>query len=344
MFSLDSYRALRESAGVVDRSLRGTISVAGADRAAFLQGLLTNDITALAGGRGCYAAHLTPQGRMVSDMAVLNLGETILLDVPQGLNDSLLQRFQDFVFTEDVQLVDETERFDKIGVHGPRSHDVLHRALQGGDAVPTPEQLAAFEEYQNGLFEFSGNRLVVARTGELGDQGFNVYIDRQDGPALRDRLRSAGAVEITAATADVRRIEAGRPLFHADMDENTIPLEAGIEARAISFTKGCYVGQEVIVRVVHRGHGRVARRLVGLMLDDAGVPSHGDLIQSGGKQIGMVTSAAQSPSLGRPIALGYVQRDFIEPGTLVEVTHGLACLQATVARLPFRIQDSGVRI
>jgi len=133
---------------------------------------------------------------------------------------------------------------------------------------------------------------------------------------------------------DTLRIEAGRPAFGVDMDTETIPLEAGIEGRAISYTKGCYVGQEVIVRVTTRGHGRVARRLVGLVVEGDRVPARGETLRAGGREVGHVTSATWSPALGRPIALGYVQRDFTAPGTAVAV--GEDATAAAVTPLPFR--------
>ena len=137
-------------------------------------------------------------------------------------------------------------------------------------------------------------------------------------------------------SADVCRIENGRPVFGRDMTSDTIPLEAGIEDRAISLTKGCYVGQEIIISVLHRGQGRVARRLVGLTLDPtASVPGGGSTIRAGDREIGVVTSAAMSPALGRPIALGYVHRDFVEPGTAVTVVSGDQALPAVVTQLPF---------
>jgi folate-binding protein YgfZ len=132
-------------------------------------------------------------------------------------------------------------------------------------------------------------------------------------------------------TANAIRIESGMPKFHRDMDEDTIPLEAGIESRAISMTKGCYVGQEVIIRVLHRGHGRVARRLVGLVFDQASPLARGAIVKSGARDTGKITSAVHSPSLGRPIALAYVQRDFAAPGTVLSVDGALA----TVTALPF---------
>ena len=154
--------------------------------------------------------------------------------------------------------------------------------------------------------------------------------------ALAQAIRDAGAVDVDPAVAEVCRIESGRPVFGRDMTEDTIPLEAGIEDRAISLTKGCYVGQEIIIRVLHRGHGRVARRLVGLTLDSgAAVPVPGAAIRGGDRDIGTITSAALSPALERPIALGYVHRDFVEAGTGVVVVVADQPSPAVVTHLPF---------
>ena len=171
-----------------------------------------------------------------------------------------------------------------------------------------------------------GADAVIVRSDERGRAGYDVIVDAADAEAVTAALMAAGAVRVSEADAEAVRIEAGRPRFGVDMDTDTIPLEAGIEDRAISRSKGCYVGQEVIVRVQDRGHGRVAKRLVGLTFDaDAPVPATGARIVSGDREIGRVTSATWSPALGRPIALGYVHRDFVEPGTSVAVGGARGC-------------------
>src|SRR5207249_3648523 len=134
-----------------------------------------------------------------------------------------------------------------------------------------------------------------------GEPGFDLFVDRSAADAVRKTMHAAGAVELDAATAEALRIESGTPLFHRDMDEETIPLEAGIESRAISFSKGCYVGQEVVIRVLHRGHGRVARRLVGITLGGDRVPASGATARASDRDVGQVTSAAWSPALQKPI-------------------------------------------
>jgi folate-binding protein YgfZ len=141
--------------------------------------------------------------------------------------------------------------------------------------------LSALEEHGNVRASFDGRPAIVARVTDTGEPGFDVFVERAQADALEARLLNGGVVPIDAATADTVRIESGVPIFHRDMDEETIPLEAGIEGRAISLTKGCYVGQEVIIRVLHRGHGRVARKLVGLAFDGGSAPEAGATVRSG---------------------------------------------------------------
>jgi folate-binding protein YgfZ len=166
----------------------------------------------------------------------------------------------------------------------------------------------------------AGADALIVRTDEAGVDGYDVIVDRAALDAVRHALVAAGAAPASPEDLETVRVECGRPLFGADLDSDTIPLEAGLDARAISRSKGCYVGQEVIVRVQDRGHGRVARRLVGLTLDgDAAVPPRGATIRAADREAGRVTSAVWSPSLARPVALGYLHRDFVEPGTHVSI-------------------------
>jgi folate-binding protein YgfZ len=170
---------------------------------------------------------------------------------------------------------------------------------------------------------FRDRPAVVVRSDDFGIDGFEILVDASAGVQLSQALLDAGAQRIDAVTADVTRVEAGRPAFGRDMDGTTIPLEAGIEDRAISLTKGCYVGQEIIIRVLHRGQGRVAKRLVGMVGNAGEGPLlAGMRLESGGREVGSLTSAVDSPRLGRPIALGYVHRDFSEPGHMLEVRRG----------------------
>ena len=301
----------------IDRSSRGRIVVSGSDRGSYLHGLFTNDITALKAGDGCYSAYLTPQGRMISDLWVYELGDVILLDLPSvETKNVVLAKLDQFIFSEDVQLGDVTEAFAQIAVIGPDAARVVG-ALLGGD----PGRLASLSDHGCVRGSIAGGSAIVTRVTDTGEPGFDLYIERPRLDALRQLLASDDVVEADAETVEVLRVEAGVPLFHRDMDEDTIPLEAGIESRAISLSKGCYVGQEVIIRVLHRGGGRVARRLVRLSCEPgAPVPPAAAAISIDDRDVGRVTSAAMSPRDGRPLALGYVQRDSAEPGRRVNLT------------------------
>jgi tRNA-modifying protein YgfZ len=306
------YAALRDGAALVDLSRTGRILLTGADRRSYLQGLLTNDIEALQPGTGCYAAMLTAQGRMITDMRVLELGDTVLIDVPAAVTAAIRDHLDRFVFTEDVAVQDVTLTRGEVGLYGPRALDVLASAGTEGSA---PTAL-----YSTSRVRIAGVDAVVVRSDTAGVLGFDLIADAPDIPSIESALAAAGAERASDADIEAVRIESGRPKFGADMDTDTIPLEAGLEERAISRTKGCYVGQEVIVRVLDRGHGRVARRLVGLTLPaDTAIPAAGARLLAGGKEAGRVTSAVFSPALARPIALGYVHRDFVEAGTHLHI-------------------------
>ena len=336
----EEYRAVRGGAGVIRRTARGLLAVEGEDRADFLQGLLTNDVAGLAAGAGCYAAYLTPQGRMLADMDVFNVGGRILLDVDAAGAPELAARLDGLIFTEEAAVADWSGTHASCGVHGPAALDVAAAALErlgaGRESAAAVRGLAphACLEAQAG-----GMAVVAARGDELGVPGLALVAPVGGAEALRAALAAAGGAEIGAPAAETVRVESGRPAFPVDMDTETIPLEAGIEGRAISLTKGCYVGQEVIVRVLHRGGGRVARKLVGLTLAPAGsaagpdaqVPARGARISHAGQPVGKVTSAAASPALERAIALGYVPRALAEAGTRLEVEQA----GAVVTDLPF---------
>lgn len=321
MYSADGYRALRQGSAVVRRGDRGVLSVSGPDRLVWLQGLLTNDVSALKPGDSCYAAYLTPQGRMISDMRVVELDDRTLLEVPALLAEALRAKLDSLLFAEDAHVADVSASFAVIDVIGPETGRVVDSARG------TMRDLAAQPRVQDDHY---------------GVPGVTFFSDAALASEVVDALTRAGAFETTLETLDVVRVEAGRPLFLVDMDEHTIPLEAGIEDRAISFSKGCYVGQEVIVRVLHRGQGRVAKKLVGLRLPKD-VPAHpGDPIRGEGRDIGRVTSAVWSPALERPIALGYVHRDFSEPGSQVTIQTANGPAAGTVTALPFVGRTSAV--
>jgi len=331
------YAAARKSAAVFDRSARGKIAVAGADRRSYLHAMLTNDVSSLAAGSGCYAAYLTQQGRMIADMVVLDLGDMILLDLDRSVTAEVLSKLDQFVFSEDVKLGDLSEAFGKLVVAGPSAASVVAAVVERPGAVPLEVgDLDGWPPFRNLRAGFRGQVVVLAASDELGLPAFDVYVERPWLEPLLSALAALGATPADPRDWEALRIEAGRPAFGAEMDAATIPLEAGIESRAISFTKGCYPGQEVVIRVVHRGHGRIARKIVGLVVGGTEVPSPGDLLRAGDREAERVTSAAWSPRLDAPVALAMVQRDFFAPGTELTILHGDQTITAKVTGVPFR--------
>jgi len=343
MSMMPGYDAARSSAVVVDKSGEGRLRLTGADRVAWLQGLVTNDVAALQPGQGCYAAYLTPQGRMISDLRILATREALLLDVPTVARAAVAARFEQFIITEDVVVEDVTARIARLGVHGPAAAAAVAAALDVPAAV-----VATLGEHAHVDVEFQDAPVVVAGACEPGVPGYDIYCAADRVTDVAGRLFAGGARDITADAWDTLRIEAGMPLFGVDMDTDTIPLEAGIEDRAISQTKGCYVGQEVVIRILHRGGGRVVRRLVAWTADtystpDADVPSPGTAFTIDGKDVGRVTSAAWSPTLRRVIGLGYAHRDHTEPGTRFVVA-GEPSIAAAIAAPPLVAMPKGAAV
>ena len=318
----DDYGVIRSGAALAEVAPRGLIGLSGCDRSTYLHGLVTNDISTLKAGTGCYAAWLTAQGRMTTDMHVLESGDMLLLDLPVSTTADVLARLDQFLFSEDVQLADLSVDLRRVEVHGAAAAAAI------ATACGNPEMradLASWVQCRNARVPFGDGAVVVARIDRLGVPGYVLYVAAADEATLRAALQTAGATAVSPEAIEAARIEAGWPVFGADMDEHIIPLEAGIESRAISMTKGCYVGQEVIVRVLHRGHGRVAKKLVGLRVEGEGTVTRGEKLDSGDAEMGFVTSSAISPEHGC-VALAYLHRDHTRPGTAVRTASGRAAV------------------
>jgi folate-binding protein YgfZ len=248
----------------------------------------------------------------------------ILLDVPAEAAEATRDRLEQFIFTENVQVQLLAGSLTGVWIHGPKAAAVIGRMLSDAPEA----EVATWRDYQHTRAMFRDQPVSLARIDQLGVPGFCAYLEPARERELIDALVDAGAREVSAESIEAARIEAGYPVFGVDMTDDTIPLEAGIEDRAISMSKGCYVGQEVIIRVLHRGHGRVSRKLVTLRIDGA-VPPRTARLFAAARDIGFVTSAAASPRLGT-IALAYVHRDFLTPGTAIEVASEGGRLPATV--------------
>ena len=321
------YRALHEDAVWADRSLRDArLEVRGPDATDWLQGLLTQDVRTLQSGQGIYAAYLTPQGRMISDMRVFRRDDSYLLETVASAREPLLGRLEQFVIMEDVVVVDVTETVGALTVLGP-SAAVLASECTGLGAS-TLDGLAEHDHLPLGA-----PGAFVAASREFGVPAFDLFALQNDVEAWRTLLESRISLA-SDELLDTARIEAGRPRFGVDMHEDTIPLEAGIETRGISFDKGCYVGQEVVIRILHRGGGRVARRLAWV---EHAPHTEGDVQWRGGedvhladKVVGHVSSACWSPSRNGLLGIAMLHRDATEPGTVVRI----GAVEATVRKLP----------
>lgn len=327
------YRAVREAAGLLDRSSRGRLLLTGGDRLTWLQGMVSNDVRPLQTGVPVVqACILNATGHLLADIAVVNRGDSLLLDMARENVEKVRRLLEGYLILEDVEIADGSDALACLSVQGPKAAEIL----AGAQAHP-PEPLS------NRAPEHRAPTLVPA--DHTGSGGFDLYLAAEDAPTLRERLVAAGAVEVGETAEEVLRIEAGIPKYGVDMDERTIPLEANLEATHISYAKGCYVGQEIIARIHARGHTN--RALTGLVLEGATgqcphtplLPcAHTSLYPAQGeteREIGWVTSAAFSPVLNRAIALAYVRHEHRAPGTRLRAARADGDLLAVVTSLPF---------
>ena len=243
------YRALRERAGVVDRSERGKIDLEGPEAIEYLQGQVTNDVESLEPGRGCYAAILNPKGRILADVRVLarSRGE-LALDTEAAALPEALRELRTYKIGRRVEIRDRTAEGAILSVVGPHSGAAVSQALQALGLGIVPE--LPRKEHSFAQVELEGDVMLVIAT----DAGIDLMIDRARSQAVRDAVVAAGALEVTPEAAEILRIETGRPRYGVDMSSDNLPAEVGIVDRAVSFTKGCYVGQEPVARMHHKGH------------------------------------------------------------------------------------------
>ena len=351
---LAEHAALRERAGVLDLSFRSRICLTGADRVRFLHGQVTNDINRLRPGDGCYAAITTAKGKMESDLNIYALPDELLLDFEPGLTGKISQRLEKFIVSDDVQVVDVAPLYGLLSVQGPQAETVV-QALGIFPELPGAafQSLKISDAMLGEMYLMNLSRLDWRESGAHGSDfakastdkvarptlGFDLFIPTDSLGAVADKLiaaaKSVGGRACGWDALEIARIEAGIPRFGIDMDESNIPLEADIESRAVSYKKGCYIGQEVINRIHSIGH--VNKELRGLRLADdlKALPATGDKLFHDGKEVGYVTSAAKSPALHMNIALGYVRREANAPGTELVLRLGVDETRAIITELPF---------
>lgn len=321
-----AYERLRTDAGSVDRSDRLRMTFAGPKAAETITGLVTNDVLALQAGHGLYAAALTPKGKVIADLRVFHRESgDFLVDVPAAAAAGFAAMIRKYVNPRLATYADASATLSCLGVVGPHARQVVAHAL-----ACSPSAFDLLPPQAHGTAPYGGSTVMVAHSVEYGVDSFDCFVRAEDAPALHDALVAAGAPPCDAVTLEVLRIEAGRPAWGADMNEETLAQEACLDTLdAVSFTKGCYTGQETVARVHFRGH--VNRFLRGLRAD--AMPAGETSVFAGDKDVGDVRSRALSPRLGA-IALAMLRRE-VETGSVVTMRSAEGDAPATVVDLPF---------
>ena len=336
---LFEYAAVRENgAGIIDLSPRGRMLVSGTEAVQFLNGLITNDMKTLAANSWMPAAFPNVQGRLIAGVRVVRLNDdqtgknvcpTFLIDTEPVTHERVLKTIERFTLAGDFRVTDITSRTALLSVQGNKATNVVRSVL--GEGAAGIETSRAMElSWQHG--ETTAAVTVIRATHTSAD-GFDLIVNADQAGTLWDTLHNAGARPVGYDALEMLRVEAGLPRYGVDMDDTNVVTETGLDD-AVSYTKGCYVGQEIIARIKYRGH--VAKKLSGLVFDPAQKVAAGFVIKSAdGKEIGRTTSVTYSPHLGRTIALGYLKYDYLAPGTSVKVSAGDEEAPAQVTELPF---------
>jgi folate-binding protein YgfZ len=324
------YEALRHHAIVVDRSHRGRLRISGAKAAEMLTGLVTNDVLSLAPGQGQYAAALTAKGKVVADVRIFRDDDAYLVDCPPRASEGWMGTVRKYVNPRVALYTDESGTLRDLGVFG-----ISARLVVGEMTGASSSALGVLPPYAQVGVLIDGARAVVARVPDLEMEGFEIFAPPELYTLLWDRAIEAKATPAGLDVWEIARVEAGRPEWGIDIDESTLPQEANLEElHAISYTKGCYIGQETVARVHFRGH--VNRHLRGLRTASAEPPApHAQLFDATGKQVGEVRSTAASPRLGG-IAIGMVRRE-IELGAALVARWDGGESRVDVSHLPFPI-------
>lgn len=325
---LSEHLAVRKEVGLIDLSHHGSIKVWGSEAVQFLNGLVTNNVKELTPGKGMRAAFLTGHGKVKALCRIFSLGNEYLIVNDPQTHKAVFDYVFPFSHAGDFKVEDVSDLYRLLSVQGPKSH-LLMKELS---FEPIP--LLAEHAWIDTLI--AGHRVMVAGASHTGELGFDIFApaealkDVWDFILLKGQFHSIVPAGLQAL--DSLRIEAGIPVYGADVDETNMMLETGLQD-AISFNKGCYTGQEPVAMATYRGH--VSKRLSGLAIEGELVPSRGDVVRKDGKEIGFITSALKSPTLGAVIALAYVKYGFFEPGNSLEVLNDSQTLPASVVELPF---------
>jgi folate-binding protein YgfZ len=322
----EEFTALLNGCGVYDLGFRARISLKGADRVRWMNGMVTNNIRDLAAGHGVYAFLLNPQGRILGDMNVYNMSETLEVETDRSQLEKIIATFDHYIIMDDVEVTNISESWTALGLAGPKSRATLNAA---GIAVPELQPLQTHAAQCN--CECDCLECTVIRGEDAQQESYELWLAPKDVSKAWAAVISAGATPVGSDALEMQRIMAGVPLYGLDIRERDLPQETE-QMRALNFNKGCYVGQEIVERI--RSRGNVHRKFTGFLMEGSSQVAAGDKIISGEKEVGEITSVAvvQAASGERTVALGYIRREVGVPGR--EVTIGT--VKATVAQLPLQ--------
>jgi folate-binding protein YgfZ len=316
--SAEEYWAVRNHAGLADLSHLGLLRITGKDRLAFLNGLLTNEVLKMNEGTGIRSALLNTKARVLADLYLYSREDDLLVDTGDVPGAHVRDTLDRFIITEDVQVNDITSEF-------------VHLTIQGPQATENAKELLGitFADMKPLRHKMIGPTMIAVRD-RTGQSGYDIIIPNDEAEAVWQGFLLKGVAPVGQVALEILRLEAGYPRYGVDLDENTIILEAGYKD-AISFTKGCYLGQEVVARATHIG--RVNKSLVQFRTDSDHVPGPKSKLQAGDKEAGYVTSAAFSLGLKAVVGLGYAQRDFAKEGTKLVVDSAYGPLPTVITKL-----------
>jgi folate-binding protein YgfZ len=318
------FSALLSGCGIYDLGFRARISLTGGDRVRWLNGMVTNNIRDLAAGRGVYAFLLNPQGRILGDMFVYNVGETLVVETDRSQAEKIVATFDHYIIMDDVAVTDISPKQTSLGVAGPKA-----RAILNATGIEVPEMQALQMITPRGDCECGCVECTVVRGEDAQPESYEIWLAPKDVYPTWQALLAAGATAVGSEALEMQRIAAGIPLYGVDIRERDLPQETE-QMRALNFSKGCYVGQEIVERI--RSRGNVHRKFTGFLLEGTAAIAAGAKIASGEKEVGEITSVAVlcTPSGERTLALGYIRREVGEPGREVMI----GAVKTTVVQLP----------
>ena len=323
---LKEYQSARAHVGLLDLAHRSILRFTGSDRVSYLQGMVSNDVKALTQGDGSYATILDVHGKIQADVRIFCTEDFFLMDCWEPLKERVVAHLSRYLIADDVEITDLAEQYAILSLQGPKARPILETFLSP-DSIPS-------KELSHSTISMVESNVRLVRSNHTGEEGFDLIVPLKDFEAVALRIQEAGkkfSLQWVGTQAlELLRVEAGIPSYGADFEEDTLPLEANL-LNAVSFTKGCYLGQEIVERA--RSRGQVNWKLVGLVLDTPTPAAEGEKLLAAGKEMGEITSSCVSPTLGQTVALGYLRREVAEPGSTVNLFSNQASAQ--VVNLPF---------